>query len=149
MHTFRSYIFAARIACDSGPTCTYYRYICQAAHQTPLTHLSSGYMWNKNFFGKILVFYFTCNLVWNRNKKVLAAKKFYNFARLRFHVKSLARVVELFRGLKLFDHPQRSVVYNFSHVCLYVCLCVFIYSVFQKKWRQNKNHNNCDKSYQN
>ena len=23
------------------------------------------------------------------------------------------------------------------------------YSVFQKKWRQNKNHNNCDKSYQN
>ena len=21
------------------------------------------------------------------------------------------------------------------------------YSVFQKKWRQNRNHNNCDKSY--
>ena len=27
-HAFRSYIFAARIACDSGPTCTYTRVIC-------------------------------------------------------------------------------------------------------------------------
>lgn len=47
----------------------------------PLVHvLSRGYIWNEKSFASFLLFYFTRNHVWNREKKqkVLVAKYFYN-----------------------------------------------------------------------
>ena len=48
MHAFRSYIFAARIACDSGPTCLCLIWICATFWRyTVYIYINLGPIWDE------------------------------------------------------------------------------------------------------